>query len=186
MNVDVWQYMFEQHSDTDVVITGSSTHNERIECLWRDVYRCVGVLYHDAFRSLHPLNEIDIFCLHYAFLPLINNTLQSFVESWNNHALSTENNLTPNQLFIRGAIQHNVMPVIPHSPEQNAGILHNSPSERVTVPRINFRPCLQLKTRLESQLNPFEHTYDLGCSLYMVAVRIAKLYRLCLKCYIPC
>ena len=27
-NVDVWQYMFEQHSDTDVVITGSSTHNE--------------------------------------------------------------------------------------------------------------------------------------------------------------
>ena len=177
-NVDVWQYMFEQHSDTDVVTTGSSTHNKRIERLWRDVYRCVGVLYHDAFRSLEenekldPLNEIDIFCLHYVFLPLIKNTLQSFVESWNNRALSTENNLTPNQLFIRGAIQHNVMPVIPHSPEQNAGILHNSSSERVTVPRINFIPCLQLKTRLESQLNPFEHTSDLGCSLYMVAVRI--------------
>ena len=123
----------------------------------------MGVLHHDTFRSLEnekldSLNEIDIFCLHYVFLPCINNTLQSFVESWNNHALSTENNLTPNQLFIRGAIQHNVMPVIPHSPGQNAGILHNSPSEteRVTLPHIHFTPSLRLKTRLKSQLNSFE------------------------------
>ena len=62
-NIDVWRYMVEQHCSTSAVITGCSTHNERIERLWRDVYRCVGVLYHDCFRKLEeeacldPLNE---------------------------------------------------------------------------------------------------------------------------------
>jgi len=44
-NVNIWHYMIEQHSSNEAVITGSSTHNERIERLWRDVYRCVGVLF---------------------------------------------------------------------------------------------------------------------------------------------
>jgi len=50
-NVDVWRYMIEQHSSYSVVITGSSTH-ERIERLWRDVYRCVSSFYHDTFKKL--------------------------------------------------------------------------------------------------------------------------------------
>ena len=36
-NVDVWQYMVTYHNDESSVIVGSSTHNERIERLWRDV-----------------------------------------------------------------------------------------------------------------------------------------------------
>ena len=39
-NVQVWRFMVEQRGSSSV-ITGSSTHNERIERLWRDVYRCV-------------------------------------------------------------------------------------------------------------------------------------------------
>ena len=35
-NVEVWHYMVEQHASTHAVITGSSTHNERIERLSRD------------------------------------------------------------------------------------------------------------------------------------------------------
>ena len=121
-NVDVWRFMVEQHSDTSAVITGSSTHNKRVERLWRDVYRCIGVLYHDTFKSLeedgklNPLNEVKIFCLHFVFLPRIQQTLDSFVESWNNHCISTENNFTPNQLFIRGAIQYNMTPQHPTPP----------------------------------------------------------------------
>ena len=119
-NVDTWRYMVEQHASTSAVITGSSTHNERIEHLSRDVYRCVGVLYRDCFRKLEeenyldPLNETDMYCLHFIFIPRINSTLESFVQSWNNHALSTENNLTPNHLFIKGAIQQNMTPFFPH------------------------------------------------------------------------
>ncbi len=106
-NVDIWRYVAEQHGSISAVVTGSSTHNERIERLWRDVYRCVGVMYHDCFHKLEeeecldPLNEIDMYCLHYVFIPRVNHTLQSFVDLWNNHSLSTENNLTPNQFIYK-------------------------------------------------------------------------------------
>ena len=104
-NVDIWRYMVEQHGTNSAVITGSSTHNERIERLWRDVFRCVGSLYYDTFKNLedngklNPLNEVDMYCLHHAFLPRINASLKSFVESWNNYPVSTECNRTLNRLL---------------------------------------------------------------------------------------
>ena len=84
--------MVEQHSSSEAVITGSATHNERIEYLWRDVYRCVGCIFADTFCEveeghLYPLNEIDIYCLHYVYIPRINSALEEFVEPWNNHSL---------------------------------------------------------------------------------------------------
>ena len=48
-NVQVWQYMVEHHQSQAAVLVGSSTHNKRIEHLWRDVYRCVGVIFADLF-----------------------------------------------------------------------------------------------------------------------------------------
>ena len=54
----------------------------------------------EADNRLNLLNEIDLFCLHVVFLPRINRDLDSFIECWNNHSLSTEGNLTPNQLFV--------------------------------------------------------------------------------------
>lgn len=88
-NVEVWRHMVEQHSSSLAVLTGASTHNGHIKRLWRDVCRCVSVLFHDLFRrmeddgSLECLNEVDMFCLHYALLPRINQALEGFVESWN-------------------------------------------------------------------------------------------------------
>ena len=84
-NIEVWRYMIEQDGSNEAVVTGSSTHNERIEHLWRDVYRCVGVLFADTFHELEetdlePLNEVNIFCLHYIYLPRINTILDKFVE----------------------------------------------------------------------------------------------------------
>ena len=96
--------------DESVVITGSSTHNERIERLWRDVFRCVSKLFYDTFHSLEedhlldPLNETDIFCLHYVYVPIINRCLQEFVESWNHHRISSEHNRTPYQLQVMGSL----------------------------------------------------------------------------------
>ena len=174
-NVDVWRYMVEQHASMSAVVTGSSTHNERIERLWRDVYRCVGVLYHDCFRKLEeesyldPLNETDLYCLHFIFTPRINSTLESFVESWNNHAVSTENNLTPNQLFIKGAIQQNLAPFFPPLPSgsssRGTGGLPST-SNHVTVPRISFAPCPLLYRDITNRLDPLDSSNDLGCDLY--------------------
>ena len=92
--------MLNSHiGDSQCVITGSSTHNERIERLWRDVYRCV-VHFAETFRDLEcegvldTLNDLDMFCLRYVFLPRINKCLLDFQESWNNHGLSTEASMT--------------------------------------------------------------------------------------------
>lgn len=44
--------MIEQHTDDIAVITGTLTHNKCIEFLWRDVHRCVEVVFADTFREL--------------------------------------------------------------------------------------------------------------------------------------
>ena len=171
-NIDVWRYMVEQHCSTSAVITGCSTHNERIERLWRDVYRCVGVLYHDCFRKLEeeacldPLNETDMFCLTYIFIPRINVTLQSFVDSWNNHSISTENNLTPNQLFIRGALQQNMSPHFPTQPGIGGAYTMPTVSNHVRVPRVSFRPCPFLLHDISHRIDPTGSSTDFGCDLY--------------------
>ena len=52
-------------------ITGSSTHNQRIERLWVDMRRSVTFLYYRLFYFLEqqgmldPLNEVHLYALHY-------------------------------------------------------------------------------------------------------------------------
>jgi len=67
---DVWYYMYKQYQSVPLcVIVGASNHNERIECLWRDVHHCVLKPFADTFRIiesqgiLDPLNEVDVFAL---------------------------------------------------------------------------------------------------------------------------
>ena len=63
-NVDVWRFMIHHHEDENSVIVGSSTHNVRIERLWRDVRTSVLLPFSDVFQSLeddealNPLNDI--------------------------------------------------------------------------------------------------------------------------------
>ena len=89
-------------------IAGSSVHNQRIEQLWRDTFRCVCHVYYCLFYEmeecgiLHPTNEVHLFCLQYVFLPRINMQLSRFVEGWNHHPLRTERGLSPMQLWTRG------------------------------------------------------------------------------------
>lgn len=104
-NVDVWRYMIASHNnDLSCIITGSSTHNEQVERLWCDVHCSVAKVFSELFERcgiLDPLNEVDIYCLHYIFLPRVNRPLEEFHESWNDHSLSTAGNLTPNQHFLK-------------------------------------------------------------------------------------
>ena len=79
-------------------IAGPLTHNQRIERLWREVYRCVCHLYYYTFyamessRLLNVEDPIQLFTLHTVFIPRINNSLNEFSEAFNNHAVSTEGN----------------------------------------------------------------------------------------------
>ena len=153
-NSRVWRYMIEAHLSQRVVVTGASTHNQRIERLWHVVTRSVGSCYRDIFYSLEeqnkfdPLNEVDMFCLHWVYLPKINATLKQFVESWNNHPISTENNLTPNQLFVEGILRQQHQP---HDEPPNIGITQLLQyGDIVEVPKTRFQACDALQTTLHA------------------------------------
>ena len=175
-NVEVWRYMIEQHRSTSAVITGSSTHNERIERLWRDVHRCITSLFHSLFHRLEDeqlldcLNEVDMFCLRYSFLERINDALTSFMDSWNNHSLSSELSLTPNQLFIQGALQQNTFPVYPTLSHLPGNLAQPHSRDHVNIPDTKFTPCDTLANVL-SGINVLQHCDDLG---YNVFVRVIQ------------
>ena len=90
------------------VVIGRSTHNQRIERLWRDVYGDCLSLFYQIFQYLEMHNmldvddEIHIWCLHMVYLPIINQYLKIWKASWVHHPLCTESNKSPMQLWIGG------------------------------------------------------------------------------------
>lgn len=92
-------------------LRGRSTHNQRIERLWRDVWNGFLNVYHSLFTMLvHDGvldcdNEMHLWALHYVYLLRINRDLRLFVNQWNHHGLRTARYMSPYQMFVRGCLQ---------------------------------------------------------------------------------
>ena len=75
------------------MITGPNTHNQSIECLWRDVFDGVIGFYYELFSFmeengiLDPFNEVA--ALHFTFIPLINEKLDAWWQAWSKHRIRT-------------------------------------------------------------------------------------------------
>ena len=171
----------EEHGNDKCITVGSSAHNERIERLWRDVHRSVSVVYSNHFREMEAegildhLNEVDLYCLHYVFLPRINGSLKSFMEGWNNHAVSTEHNRTPCQMFLSGLIpqlQDSNESESESDSESDSETLQQASHEPVSVPRCSFTPCDVLVRELDDNINPLGPCDRHGHSCYTRAVQI--------------
>ena len=111
-NAVVARLMIERRGEgRGSILQGSSVHNQRIERLWRDMRKMVSEYYRRLFYFLEshllldPIGEVDLFSLHFVFIPRINNSLSQFRASWNNHKLSTKGQKTPNQLYILGMLR---------------------------------------------------------------------------------
>lgn len=112
-NVDVVWYMINRRgSGRGSALVGRSVHNQRIERLWRDVFSNVLGLFYDIFMCmedlgmLDPINEIDLWCLHFCFFDVINLKLKQWVNAWIRHPLSSEHNFTPLQLWVQGQFEN--------------------------------------------------------------------------------
>ena len=110
-NLEVGRAMLQHRGlNRGSIIVGLSVHNQRIKRLWRDVFIGVGHFFYTLFYQieengiLESTSIINLFCLHYMFLPRMNHQLNLLVEAWNNHPVRTEGHWTPEQIWVNGMI----------------------------------------------------------------------------------
>lgn len=109
-NVRIAEYMYERRGDRGI-LTGKSTHNQRIERLWRDVYDGVIIFYYLLFYFMEDENILDVlnpshmFALHYVYMHKINEKLDIWREAWAHHRIRTVGS-SPLRLWTSGILNN--------------------------------------------------------------------------------
>ncbi|XP_032798427.2 uncharacterized protein LOC116935185 [Daphnia magna] len=90
-------------------LTGRSVHNQRIERLWQDVWASCTSVFYELFmnmerkRILNRYSELDLYCLHLIFNPVIQQHVDEFIDAWNLHPIRTApGSSSPVRLFMTG------------------------------------------------------------------------------------
>lgn len=187
-NVGILRYMRSKQGYQGAYIQGKSVHNQRIERLHYDTTHCVLSHFIDIFLYLeeHDIldrsNKIDLYALHYVYLPIIQNSLSEFQEGWNNHQLSTEKNQTPYQLWMLGmmdnekANQRGVRMYLDSDfgtddlfgvdPSPSLGIMPGDDISKVEVHDVSFDKDIDnVKHILDSEFDPLtdDGNYGIDC-----------------------
>ena len=169
------------------MLTGSSTHNQRIERLWRDMHKSATLLYYRLFYFmenhgiLDPLNEHHLYALQFVYLPRINKTLTEFTQSWNHHPLRTANHKSPHQLFTAGAIllQNSQLPGLDffHEVDDQYGIDMDGPlpvdgGQHVQIPSTSLHFSDSDMDFLRRCVDPCAPSDSYGINLYEQVLQI--------------
>ena len=190
-NLQVAQHMLRYRGlDRSSVITGNSTHNQRIERLWRDLHQSVTKMYYRLFYHLEnqllldPLNEVHLFALHYVYLPRINRSIKLFQDAWNHHGLRTMRNASPHQLFTGGALrlQQSGLQALDffESVDSAYGIdedmtwIPTAEEDTVRIPETRLNVTPETSALLQGQVNPLAESDNFGIELYQSAVSLLE------------
>ncbi len=189
-NVQVCYFMVSYYGPNIVShIAGFSTHNQRIERLWRDVFRCVVCTYHELFYELEAIHvldadsELDLFILHCLFLPRIKKSLSDFSRAWNLHSLRTEHNWCPRKIWVNSIARDAVDTAFnPQNPclygVDPSGPLPEDEVSTVNVPEI-VSPLAE--EQLEGFLDSIDSTTIIH-NLEMAAFCFSNAKRMLLEC----
>ena len=186
-NILVADFMIEKRGGgRGSMITGKSTHNQRIERLWRDVF--VGVLsyYYQLFFCMEdegifdPLDDLHLACLHYVFLPRIQKKLEFWRKAWANHHMRTIKT-SPLKLWISGQLNNptgifmNERDLDLYGVEGN--IANNEEELRFNPRPIFHSPEILTRDVLDVVNNSLERLHiqdNLGIDTYMNVLRIVQ------------
>lgn len=112
-NIQVGLFMNMLHgTQSNSVLTGRSIHNQRIERLWKDVFEQVVEYFYNLFYSMEDQEIVDIssdkhiFSIQFVFIPIINSHLEIFRSGWNKHKLRTEQNRSPEEIWLSGVLDN--------------------------------------------------------------------------------
>ena len=110
--------MILRGSDMNGFIGGRSTHNTRIERLWREYNNNVMDKFSQQFKHLEQIgildrnNNIDIWALHKVYMQEIQNKLNEFRSYYNDHPIRTARGKTPKQMHIISGLKDQVVNTI--------------------------------------------------------------------------
>jgi len=170
---------------------GPSTRNQRIERLWRDVFRCVFRFY-CVFYALEDTgllnieNSMDLFALHLTFIPRINLALHEYLEAFNHHKVRTASHWSPYQMLVNGMLNeenplaHGQLDEDP-SDLEFYGVDPDGPSpfedsnNNVVVPPVTLPvEHRSVQANVLEQIDPLIASTELGIDIYSKIHQIVK------------
>lgn len=92
---------------------------------------------------LNSDDPVDLWCLHFIYIKLINSALATFVNGWCHHPMSSANGLSPLQLWMQGMLTkyHSGLRITEE-------MFHNEVTDYVSFMMILSRPLHIIQTRI--------------------------------------